>query len=59
MDKANFEHPHEMSEGLEYLLVNGVLTIKNGMYIEALSGNPIKLVQSEKLEKWKRDQWTA
>jgi hypothetical protein len=40
-----------MSEGIEYLLVNGVMTIKNGMYIEALAGSPIKLVQSEELEK--------
>jgi N-acyl-D-aspartate/D-glutamate deacylase len=51
MDKANFENPYEMSEGVEYLLVNGVLTIEQGKYIEALSGSPIKSVQSEGLEK--------
>jgi N-acyl-D-aspartate/D-glutamate deacylase len=51
MDKSNFETPHEMSEGIEYLLVNGVLTIEKGKYKEALSGSPIRLVQSEELEK--------
>jgi len=42
-----------MSQGVEYLLVNGVLTIESGTYIEALSGNAIKLVQSEELENQK------
>ncbi|MFC1492817.1 amidohydrolase family protein [candidate division KSB1 bacterium] len=41
-DKATFNDPHQYSEGIEYLLVNGKLTIENGEYNGTLAGIPIK-----------------
>ena len=40
-DNATFDKPHQYSQGIEYLFVNGVLTIENGKYNGALAGKPI------------------
>jgi N-acyl-D-amino-acid deacylase len=38
MDAATFQDPHQYSEGVEYVLVNGVLAVENGNYNGAQSG---------------------
>ncbi len=40
-DKATYQNPHQYSEGIEYLLVNGALTIDKGQYTGALAGEPL------------------
>ncbi|MFP4081944.1 MAG: N-acyl-D-amino-acid deacylase family protein [Candidatus Aminicenantes bacterium] len=40
-DKATYQNPHQYSEGIEYLLVNGVLTLENGEYTGAMAGKPV------------------
>jgi N-acyl-D-aspartate/D-glutamate deacylase len=42
-DIATFTAPHQYSEGIEYLLVNGVLAIKDGEYTGTLAGKPLKM----------------
>jgi N-acyl-D-aspartate/D-glutamate deacylase len=39
---ATKENPRVLSEGIEYLLVNGSLTIDQGQYTGVLSGKPLK-----------------
>ena len=38
MDNATFQDPHQYSEGVEYVLVNGVLAVEKGEYNGAQSG---------------------
>ena len=40
-DRATFEKPHQYSQGIEYLFVNGQLTIEKGSYNNALPGKPL------------------
>lgn len=40
-DLATYQNPHQYSEGIEYLFVNGILTIDKGQYTGALAGEPI------------------
>lgn len=37
-DNATYQSPIQLSEGVEYLVINGVLTIKNGNHTEATPG---------------------
>jgi N-acyl-D-aspartate/D-glutamate deacylase len=41
-DKATFESPHQYSVGVEFLLVNGVIVIEDGVYNGRLAGKPIR-----------------
>jgi len=41
-DKSTYENPHQYSEGIQYLLINGVLTIDRGKYTGVLAGEPIE-----------------
>ncbi|MCP4726599.1 MAG: D-aminoacylase [bacterium] len=41
-DKAAFDDPHQYSEGIECLIVNGKLTIESGDYNGTLAGTPIR-----------------
>ncbi len=41
-DKATFTEPHQYSEGIKYLLVNGRLVLENGEYSGTLAGKPLK-----------------
>jgi N-acyl-D-amino-acid deacylase len=41
-DLATYEKPHRYSQGIEYLLVNGTLTINKGQYTGGLAGRPLK-----------------
>jgi len=38
IDKATFLEPHQYSEGIEYVLVNGVITIDKGLFTENRGG---------------------
>jgi N-acyl-D-amino-acid deacylase len=40
-DKATFEKPHQFSEGFDYVLVNGVVTVDNGMHTKARAGQAL------------------
>ncbi|MGH7639242.1 MAG: amidohydrolase family protein, partial [Gemmatimonadaceae bacterium] len=41
-DQSTFEQPHQYSTGIEYVLVNGVLTVDNGRFIDARAGRVLK-----------------
>lgn len=41
-DKATFDNPHQYSEGIEYVLVNGKIVIKQGEFTGTLAGKPLK-----------------
>lgn len=40
-DKATFDNPHQYSEGILHVLINGVLVIKNGEFTGVLAGRPL------------------
>jgi N-acyl-D-amino-acid deacylase len=42
-DKATFTNPHQYSEGIEYLYVNGVAAIEKGKYNGCLAGKVLRL----------------
>jgi N-acyl-D-aspartate/D-glutamate deacylase len=41
-DVATYDKPHQFSKGVSYLFVNGVLTIDDGKYTEALAGQALR-----------------
>jgi N-acyl-D-aspartate/D-glutamate deacylase len=41
-DKATYEDPHQYSEGIVYVLVNGALAVDQSEYTGALAGKPIR-----------------
>jgi N-acyl-D-amino-acid deacylase len=41
-DQATFENPNQLSEGMEYVLVNGVPVIDNGKQTESLPGRVLR-----------------
>jgi N-acyl-D-aspartate/D-glutamate deacylase len=41
-DKASFESPHQYSEGVQFLLINGEIVIEDDVYSGKLAGKPIK-----------------
>ena len=41
-DLATFEEPHQLSEGVEYLLVNGVLVVEKGRHTGATPGRVLR-----------------
>jgi N-acyl-D-amino-acid deacylase len=47
-DKATFENPHQYSEGILYVLINGVSVIENGQFTGTLAGSPLIHSQSIK-----------
>ena len=42
-DKATYDDPHQYSEGVRYLLIDGKLVIEEGNYNGQLAGKPIRL----------------
>lgn len=42
-DKATFSEPHQYSEGIQTLIVNGVIVIVDGRYNGELAGKPLRL----------------
>jgi len=41
-DKATFENPNQLSEGIQYVLVNGVSVVENGKQTNALPGRVLR-----------------
>jgi len=41
-DKATFENPNQLSDGMQYVLVNGVLVIEQGRQTNALPGKVLR-----------------
>jgi dihydroorotase/N-acyl-D-amino-acid deacylase len=41
-DRATFENPNQLSEGMQYVLVNGVPVIENGKQTDALPGRVVR-----------------
>ncbi|HCR53766.1 MAG TPA: aminoacylase [Cytophagales bacterium] len=42
VDKATFQNPHQYPEGIDYVLVNGVLAVENGKYKDVRSGKVLR-----------------
>lgn len=41
-DKATFKEPHQYSEGIEYVIINGIFTIKKGIFTEKYPGKVLR-----------------
>jgi dihydroorotase/N-acyl-D-amino-acid deacylase len=41
-DRATFENPNQLSEGMQYVLVNGVPVIANGKQTDVLPGKVLR-----------------
>ena len=41
-DRATFDDPHQYSEGIEFLLINGQITVENGSFNGTLAGIPLR-----------------
>jgi N-acyl-D-amino-acid deacylase len=41
-DKATYEHPEVLSEGMQYVFINGVLAVNDGKYTGALAGRALR-----------------
>ena len=41
-DRATFENPNQLSEGMQFVLVNGVPVIDNGKQTDALPGKVLR-----------------
>ena len=41
-DHATYDDPHQYSEGIEYLLVNGVMSIEKGKATGDRGGRPLR-----------------
>ena len=42
IDKATYQDPHQFPEGIEYVLVNGSVTVDRGKYNGALAGKTLR-----------------
>ena len=42
IDKATYQDPHQYPEGIEYVIVNGVMTVDKGRYTGALAGRTLR-----------------
>jgi len=40
-DRATFEEPHQYSEGIDYVLINGQIVIRDGEFTDVLAGKPL------------------
>jgi N-acyl-D-amino-acid deacylase len=41
-DRATYEEPHQLSAGVEHVLVNGVAVISDGVHTGAMPGRPVR-----------------
>jgi len=46
IDKSTFQEPAKYSEGIKFVLVNGVLIVKDGQLQSVLPGRPIRAPQN-------------
>jgi N-acyl-D-aspartate/D-glutamate deacylase len=42
IDKATYEHPHRYPEGIDVVLVNGVVVVEGGRHQGALPGSALR-----------------
>ena len=42
MDRATFQEPHQYPVGIEWVLVNGTVTVADGAYLDVRAGNVLK-----------------
>jgi N-acyl-D-amino-acid deacylase len=42
MDKATFSNPHQYSEGIEYVMVNGKVVIEKGEHTKEMPGKVLR-----------------
>ena len=42
IDHATFEEPHQLSTGMEFVLVNGVVVVRNGAHTGAKPGRVVR-----------------
>ena len=42
IDHATFEMPNQYPEGIEYVLVNGAVSVDKGQRTSALAGRPLR-----------------
>ena len=42
IDKATFEDPHQYPEGIEYVIVNGTVTVEKGKFTGSLGGKTLR-----------------
>ncbi len=42
MDAATFQHPHQYSKGIEFVLVNGEVAVEEGVYNGATAGRALR-----------------
>jgi N-acyl-D-amino-acid deacylase len=42
IDKGTYQNPHQFPEGIEYVIVNGTITIKNGIHTGKRAGKVIR-----------------
>ena len=42
IDKATYQDPHQFPEGIEYVVVNGRVTVDDGKYTGALAGKTLR-----------------
>lgn len=47
-DQATYEHPEVLSKGMQYVFINGVLTVNDGKYTGALAGRALRHPTVEK-----------
>ncbi len=45
IDKSTFTEPHQYSEGIEYVIINGKITVKNGKHTGATYGRILRKLQ--------------
>jgi dihydroorotase/N-acyl-D-amino-acid deacylase len=38
IDRATFEEPHQYPEGIPFVIVNGVIAVDNGDFVDARAG---------------------
>jgi N-acyl-D-amino-acid deacylase len=41
-DRATYTEPHQLAEGMDYVLVNGVVVVSNGRFTDALPGRILR-----------------
>lgn len=46
-DKATYDNPHRLSEGVEYVIINGKFAVENGEFKDDLAGKVLFNVSSE------------
>ena len=42
IDKSTFQHPHQYSEGIEYVIVNGKIVVNKGAHTGILNGRILR-----------------